>query len=47
VAVYTDYRIVPGDVLALTIPTCGGRTPLLVAIEVSALGEVRLPNWAP
>lgn len=45
VAVYTDYRMVPGDVLGLTIPDLieGGR-PYSVAIEVSALGEIRLPE---
>lgn len=45
VAQYTDYRIGPGDVLTLTIQDLieSGR-PYAVGLEVSPLGEIRIPD---
>ena len=45
VAQYTDYRLVPGDILSITIQDLleSGR-PYQAGVEVSTLGEIRVPE---
>jgi polysaccharide biosynthesis/export protein len=45
VPIYTEYRITAGDIVQISIPDLtGGTTPYSVVNEVSALGDVRIPE---